>query len=153
MKRLKLFLFNTIILTLTSLFMSLINIFFSVYVAKVLGSEGARNFRTTYVHFYIWNNVCKFWDKPCRHKNYFWRNRWQWSESGIKTAMRKCIIYSLCFGSIACIFFIAFAPYCSSVLLHGKVTNIPIYIMAISLPFTSLVTSLSRLFYRCKTSF
>ncbi len=41
MKRLKLFIFNTIILTLTSLFMSFVNMFFSVYVAKTLGSEGS----------------------------------------------------------------------------------------------------------------
>lgn len=44
MSRLKLFLFNTMILTLTSLFMSCVNIFFSVYVANKLGSEGSRNF-------------------------------------------------------------------------------------------------------------
>ena len=41
MNRLKNFLFNTMILTFTSLFMSLINMFFSVYVANKLGSEGA----------------------------------------------------------------------------------------------------------------
>lgn len=148
MKRLKLFLFNTLILTLTSLFISAVNMFFSIYVAKILGSEGARSFWASHVYFYIWNNLCKFWDKPCCNKNYFWRTRWKWTANGIKIAMRKCIIYSLCFGIIACVFFIAFAPYCSSVLLHGKVTNMPIYIMAISLPFTSLVTSLSRIFYR-----
>lgn len=41
MKRLKLFIFNTLILSLTSIFMSLINISFSIYIANVLGSEGA----------------------------------------------------------------------------------------------------------------
>ncbi len=60
--------------------------------------------------------------------------------------MKKCILYSLCFGIIACIILIIFAPYCSSIFLHGKVTNTPIYIMALSLPFTSLVTSLSGYF-------
>ncbi len=44
MSRLKLFLFNTVILTFTSLFMSLISMFFNVYVANKLGSEGARDF-------------------------------------------------------------------------------------------------------------
>ena len=65
---------------------------------------------------------------------------------GIKIAMRKCIIYSLCFGIIACIFFILIAPYCSSTLLHGKVSNMPIYVMAISLPFSSLTSSISGYF-------
>ena len=147
MKRLKLFLFNTIILTLTSLFMSSINMFFSVYVANKLGSEGARNIWAYNVYICFWNNFCQFWNKPCCNKNYLWRAWWKWSEFGIKIAMKKCIIYSLCFGSIACLIFILSASYSSSVLLHGKVTNMPIYIMAISLPFTSLTTSLSRLFY------
>ena len=60
--------------------------------------------------------------------------------------MRKCIIYSLCFGVLASILLVTFAPYCSSVLLHNKVTNMPIYVMAISLPFNSLVTSLDGYF-------
>ncbi len=41
MSRLKRFLFNTIILTLTSLLMSAIGMFFNIYVANKLGSEGA----------------------------------------------------------------------------------------------------------------
>lgn len=73
-------------------------------------------------------------------------------ENGIKIAMKKCIVYSLSFGLIACIFFILFAPYLSSVLLHGKVTTMPIYVMAMGLPFTSLTTSLSRIFYGCQES-
>jgi len=72
---------------------------------------------------------------------------------GIKIAMQKCIAYSLCFGVLGCILLIIFAPYCSSVLLHGKVSNTPLYIMAFSLPFSSLITSLSRIFYRYKACF
>lgn len=65
---------------------------------------------------------------------------------GIKIAMKKCIIYSLCFGISACIFLVISAPYLSSVLLHGKVSVMPIYAMAFSLPFTSLITSLGGYF-------
>lgn len=67
-------------------------------------------------------------------------------EIGIKIAMRKCILYSLSFGIIACVFFIFSAPYLSSVLLHGKVTSMPVYVMALSLPFNSLTTSLTGYF-------
>ena len=67
-------------------------------------------------------------------------------EVGIKIALRKCIFYSLFFGMLACLFFVVFAGYCSSTLLHGKVSNAPIYIMAISLPFTSLSASLGGYF-------
>ena len=41
MNRFKLFLFNTIILTLTSILIRAIDMFFSVYVANKIGSEGS----------------------------------------------------------------------------------------------------------------
>ena len=65
---------------------------------------------------------------------------------GLKIAMKKCILYSLFFGFVAMGLLLLSANYCSSVLLHGKVTATPIYIMAISMPFTSVITSLSGYF-------
>ena len=44
MNRLKLFLYNTVVLTLTSILIRSIDMFFSVYVANKIGSEGARSF-------------------------------------------------------------------------------------------------------------
>ena len=41
MSRLKLFLLNTIILTLTSIFISSVSMLFNIYIANKLGSEGA----------------------------------------------------------------------------------------------------------------
>lgn len=41
MNRFKLFLYNTVILTLTSILIKSIDMFFSVYVANKIGSEGA----------------------------------------------------------------------------------------------------------------
>ena len=67
-------------------------------------------------------------------------------ENGLKIAMRKCILYSLCFGVLALIILFISADYCSTVLLHNKVTSMPLYIMAISLPFSSVITSLSGYF-------
>lgn len=65
---------------------------------------------------------------------------------GLKIAMRKCILYSLSFGLLALILLVLSAGYCSSVLLHNKVSTMPIYIMAISMPFNSVITSLSGYF-------
>ena len=65
---------------------------------------------------------------------------------GLRVAMKKCILYSLFFGFIAMGLLFLSANYCSSVLLHGKVTPFPLYIMAISMPFTSVITSLSGYF-------
>lgn len=67
-------------------------------------------------------------------------------ESGLKIAMRKCILYSLFFGVVALILLILSAKYCANVFLHGKISPTPLYIMAISMPFTSVITSLSGYF-------
>ena len=71
---------------------------------------------------------------------------------GLKIAMRKCILYSLFFGILALILLCLSANYCASHLLHGKITEFPIYIMAISMPFNSVITSLSRILYWSKKS-
>ena len=60
--------------------------------------------------------------------------------------MRKCILYSLFFGILAFLLLFFLAPFCSSVLLHGKIKATPLYIMAIAMPFTSVITSLSGYF-------
>lgn len=67
-------------------------------------------------------------------------------ENGLKIAMQKCILYSLFFGIIALVLLMLSAKYCASVFLHGKITPTPLYIMAVSMPFTSIITSLSGYF-------
>lgn len=64
----------------------------------------------------------------------------------LRIAMKKCILYSLFFGFIAMGLLFLSANYCASVLLHGKITPTPLYIMAISMPFTSVITSLGGYF-------
>ena len=65
---------------------------------------------------------------------------------GLKIAMRKCILYSLFFGLIAFALLMFSSGYCASIFLHNKITKFPLYIMAISMPFNSVVTSLSGYF-------
>lgn len=145
MSRLRLFLFNIIILTLTSLFMSGVSMFFNIYVANKLGSEGAGifelimsifTFATTFANSGISLAATRIVSEELDGNG----------GAGLKIAMRKCIIYSLCFGILACILLSLSANYCSSFLLHGKVSSLPLYIMAISMPFNSVITSLSGYF-------
>lgn len=100
MSRLRLFLFNTIVLTLTSLFMSAVSMFFNVYVANKLGSEGAGIFElimsisvfaTTFANSGISLAATRIVAEEIDGNN----------AVGLKIAMRKCILYSLFFGILA----------------------------------------------------
>ena len=66
--------------------------------------------------------------------------------AGLKIAMKKCIIYSLSFGTLASIILLLSSKYCANVLLHSKISPTPLYIMAFSMPFNSVITSLSGYF-------
>jgi stage V sporulation protein B len=67
-------------------------------------------------------------------------------EDDIRTAVKKCINYSLFMGVISCIILFLFAPYISTYWLHSKVSYIPLRIIAISLPFLSVSSSINGYF-------
>lgn len=147
MKRLKLFLFNTIILTLTSILIKTIDMFFSVYVANKIGSEGsglfelimsiylfAATFANAGIHLAATRIVAEEFDTN--------------SGKGVYFAMQKCIFYSLFFGTLSAIILFLSSSFLSSKILLNRISSIPLYILAISLPFVSVTTSLSRIFFR-----
>lgn len=148
MKRFKLFLFNTIILTLTSILVRIIDMFFSVYVANKIGSEGsglfelimsiylfASTFANAGIYLAATRIVAEEFDTKGPDGAYF--------------AMKKCISYSLFFGILASIILFTCSPFLVSNLLMDRISTKPLYILAISLPFVSVTTSLSRLFFWC----
>ena len=65
---------------------------------------------------------------------------------GAITAMRKCIFYSLFFGILSGIILYVMSPFLVSKILLNRVSAKPLYILAFSLPFTSVTTSLSGYF-------
>ena len=59
---------------------------------------------------------------------------------------RICIIYSLILGILACILLILFTPYICNNIIANKISYITLYVLAISLPFTSVSSAFLRLF-------
>ena len=119
--------------------------FFSVYVANKIGSEGSGLFElitcvfmfsVTFANSGINLAATRIVGEEVDTGNI----------SGIKFAIKKCILYSLFFGTFACALLFIFAKPISATLLHGKLSCTPIYIMAISLPFNSVTTSLCGYF-------
>ncbi len=125
--------------------MSSINFVFNVYIANKLGAEGSGifelimsiySFIITFANSGISLAATRIVSEEIDGNH----------SAGLKNAMSKCIIYSLTFGILASIILISIAEFCAKTLLHDKITPYPLYIMAISMPFSSVITSLNGYF-------
>ena len=145
MSRIKLFLFNTVILTVTSILIRAIDMFFSVYVANKIGSEGSGLFELIMSIYLFATTVANAGISLAATRivaEEFDAN----GSLGITIAMRKCIFYSLFFGILSAVILFVCSPFLVSNLLANKISVRPLYILAISLPFVSITTSLSGYF-------
>ena len=68
------------------------------------------------------------------------------SEAGAKIAIKKCLLLSICFGSTASLLLFTFAPTILEVFLHNRISVYVLYLIAASLPFTSVTMSLNGYF-------
>ena len=139
MSRLRIFIFNSIVLTFTSLLIRIIDMFFNIYIANKIGSEGSGVFglissifvfAITFANSGINLATTRIVGEEIDKGNF--------NES--KIALKKCIVYSLFFGLFACILLFIFSDFISTTLLHNKLSKYPVYIMAISLPFISVTS-------------
>ena len=145
MNRLKQFFLNAIILTLTAILIRTIGMYFNVFLSQKIGTEGIGLFQlimsvylfaTTIANSGIYLAATRIVAEELACN----------SETGAKIAIHKCLIYSLIFGLIASCLLVLFAPFLSQTALHGKISNTPLYIIAISLPFVSMGTSINGYF-------
>lgn len=145
MNRFKLFLFNTVILTVTSILIRAIDMFFSVYVANKIGSEGSGLFELI-MSIYLFATTIANAGISLAATRIVAEEVDTNSSCGVTIAMRKCIFYSLFFGVLAAIILFLCTPFLVSNLLMNKISTKPLYILAVSLPFVSITTSLSGYF-------
>ena len=68
------------------------------------------------------------------------------SVTGAKTAIKKCLLLSIGFGFISCILLFIFAPTILKIFLHDRISVHILYLIAASLPFTSVTMSLNGYF-------
>lgn len=145
MRKLKLFFFNGILLTITSFIMRSIGVFFNVYISNKIGTEAIGIFSlimsvymfcitlaTSGINLATTKIVA---EEMALHNNYI-----------PKRAIKKCIFYSLFFGIIALLLVILFAPFLAECLLHNKIHYYLFYVLGFSLPFISMSATLNGYF-------
>lgn len=145
MRLIKTFLINGIILTLTSLILRCIGMFFNSYISQKIGAEAVGlyglimsvyGFAITIALSGINLATTRIVAEEIAIGNI----------GNIKKVVRKCLTFSLLFSGIASILLTFFAPYVSKIWLHEKVSCTPFYIISISLPFISMSSCISGYF-------
>ena len=145
MKLIKTFFINGIILTITSLILRCIGIFFNSYVSQKIGTEaiGLYGLIMSIYGFAITISLSginlattKIVAEELAVNNI----------ENINKIVKKCLIFSLFFSCTSSILLIVFSPFICKTWLHGKISSVPFYIISISLPFISMSSCLTGYF-------
>ena len=136
MRKTRVFLFNGLLLTATSLLLKSIEMCFGVYISNKIGAEAVGVYQlilSVYILFttFACSGINLATSRIVSEQMAYGNN------NDIPLAVRKCIYYSLFMGSIACFVLFVLSPFISYNWLHNKVSAIPLRIIGISLPFLS----------------
>lgn len=145
---LKNFFINGIILSLTSLILRCIGMFFNSYISQKIGAEAVGLYGLVMsVYFFAITIALSgvnlattkiITEEISNTKPIYYEN--------IKKIIRKCLIFCLIFSGFSSFLLIISAPLICKTWLHSKITPIPFYIISISLPFISMSSCLSGYF-------
>ncbi len=136
---------NGVILTATSFIMRGIGLIFNIYVANQVGQEAIGVFSLV-MSIYLFaitfassgiGLACTCIVSEELEKSNF--------ASALK-AVRTCIFFSIILGLIASSFLFIFAPTISNIWLHGNISKMPIYAIAIGLPLISVSSVINGYF-------
>ena len=145
LRRIKVFLFNGILLTLAGLGMRSIDMFFNVYISNKIGTEAVGVYQlilSVYLFFITMANsgINLATTRIVSEQEAYG------TESGIGNAMKKCIAYSLFTGSLACSCLFLFAPFATEKFLHGRVSELCLQVLTCSLPFIAVSSCINGYF-------
>lgn len=145
LNKIRIFFINGVILTITSLILRTIGVSFNVYISNKIGTEAIGVYQlvmsiymltitlaTSGINLACMRIVSE--ELACN------------LEKNIKKAVSKCLVYSLFFGIFSCIILLISAPFISQTCLHNKISEIPFYVIAISLPFVSMSSCINGYF-------
>ena len=145
MRKFKIIIFNGIIITISSLIMQSIGFYFMIYISNKVGSEalGIFNIIMSVYMFFITIATSGINISTTR---LVVKEKSKNPNLSTKAIMKKCISYSLFFGFLSCILLFLLAPFIQSNFLHNKISHKLLYVVAVSLPFISVSSSINGYF-------
>lgn len=152
MRKFKIIIINGIIIAISSLIMQSVGFYFTIYISNKIGSEalGIFNIIMSIYMFFITIATSGINIATTR---LIVKEKSKNNDSSTKEAMKKCIQYSLFFGILSCILLFLFASFIQNNFLHNKISHKLLYIVAISLPFISVSSSINGYFTAIRKNF
>lgn len=145
MKKLKIFIFNTLILLFSSVILQVIATFFSVYISNTIGEEAVGVFSLV-MSVYLFGITLASAGINIASTRIVSEELAANNELGSKTAASRCIFLSLIFGCCASLIFFIFADFITLKCLHNRVSKNVIYLICIALPFIAMSSAINGYF-------
>jgi len=145
LKKLKTFIFNTLILLVSSIAFQLISIYFNTYVSNKIGQEALGLFSLV-LSVYIFGITLASAGINIASTRLISEELACTNESGAKKIAKKCILISFFSGLLASIIFFVFSNFIIENCLHKKVSVNIIYAICLALPFTSMSAAINGYF-------
>ncbi len=137
MKKLKLFAANVFLLTLVSFLLRAIGVGFNIYVSNRLGAAGMGLF-TLIMSVYGFAVTAALSGVNLGSTRLVAEGIGKNSDSTIRSAMKKCLLYGFSFGTVSAILLFTLSYPIGKFLLSDENSIIPLRILSISLPFISI---------------
>ena len=128
MKKLKIFIFNTLILLFSSVILQVIATFFSVYISNTIGEEAVGVFSLV-MSVYLFGITLASAGINIASTRIVSEELAANNELGSKKAASRCIFLSLIFGCCASLIFFIFADFITLKCLHNRVSKNVIYLI------------------------
>lgn len=155
MRKVKVFLFNGILLTLTSLAMQTIGVSFNVYISNKIGSTAVGVYQLV-MSVYMFTitlassgmnlAITKVVAEECAISSNINVKITSNSNCNVKKIVKKGLLFSFLFGVATCILLYTFSPFIAENWLHSQISSMPLKILAFSLPFLSMSSSINGYF-------
>ena len=145
MSRLKRFLYNATLLTITSLIIRGVSLGFNAWLSMKIGAEalglftlisGVYNFSLTFATSGIALAATRMVAEALGRDD----------KGLVRMSMRRCLTYALFFGTLSAIFLLSFSKVIGNLWLKDSRTILPLRLMAITLPLIALSSAMNGYF-------
>ena len=152
MKKIKVFILNSLILLASSIILQIIGLFFNVYISNKIGSEAVGVF-TLVMSVYLFGITLATSGINIAATRVISEELALNNEKGVKSATKKCVIISLITGCLASLIFFVFADFIVSKCLHNRVSHNVIYALCVALPFISMSSAINGYFVAVRRAY
>ena len=132
MKKIKTFIFNTLILLFSSIILQIISTYFNVYISNSIGEEAVGVFALV-MSVYTFGITLASAGINIATTRIVSEELAANNETGSKKAATRCVLFSLFFGICASFIFFIFADFIALKCLHNQISKNVIYLICIAL--------------------